>query len=30
MDELFYDTAGGGYFATTTEDKSIKIRIKDE
>jgi hypothetical protein len=30
MDALFYDPVGGGYFATTTEDRSIKIRIKDE
>lgn len=29
MDTLFWDSKQGGYFATTTTDKSIKLRMKE-
>lgn len=30
MDELFWDSTGGGYFATTGDDKSILLRMKED
>jgi uncharacterized protein YyaL (SSP411 family) len=30
QDELFWDTAGGGYFSDNGADKSVLLRLKDE
>jgi uncharacterized protein YyaL (SSP411 family) len=30
MDQLFYDSAAGGYFSTSGKDKSVFLRMKDD
>ncbi len=30
MDDLFWDSEGGGYFTSSSADKSIVLRLKED